>query len=293
MTVSRLHDVLVELFRCRPALAGELLGQLLGRGLPAWHEARLESGELTALAPTQYRADAVVTLAARGSPTLSVVVEVQLRRDDDKRYSWPVYLATLRERLRYSAVLLVICVDDTTARWCAAPIELGPGSVVRPVVVGPGRVPMVTDIEQAVDSPELAVLSAMAHGTGPEQENVFRALLGGLAKTDQHHAKLYADVVLAALPAAARQCLEALMDLATYEYQSDYARRYFTEGKAEGTAEGEAKGEADALLTVLSARGIDVPDDARARITGCTDVEQLRTWIRRASTAASIHEVLA
>jgi hypothetical protein len=78
------------------------------------------------------------------------------------------------------------------------------------------------------------------------------------------------------------------MDLATYEYQSEYARRYFFEGKAEGTAEGEV----DALLTVLSARGIDVPDDARARIAGCTDVQQLQTWIRRASTATSIHEVL-
>jgi hypothetical protein len=74
------------------------------------------------------------------------------------------------------------------------------------------------------------------------------------------------------------------MDLATYEYQSEYARRYFFEGRAEG--------EADALLTVLSARGIDVPDDARARIAGCTDVQQLQTWIRRASTATSIHEVL-
>lgn len=86
------------------------------------------------------------------------------------------------------------------------------------------------------------------------------------------------------------------MTSATYEYQSDFARRYFfqgkSEGRAEGKAEGEAKGEAKALLTVLEARGIDVPGPARHRITECTDTNQLETWIRRATTATTIDDVL-
>lgn len=70
----------------------------------------------------------------------------------------------------------------------------------------------------------------------------------------------------------------------TYQYQSDFARKYIAEGRAEG--------EATALLAVLGARGIDVSGDARARIASCTDLDQLTTWIRRAATADSIDDVL-
>jgi hypothetical protein len=45
------------------------------------------------------------------------------------------------------------------------------------------------------------------------------------------------------------------------------------------------------LLAVLAARGIEVPDDVQARITGCTDLEQLETWIRRAATADSVQDL--
>lgn len=78
----------------------------------------------------------------------------------------------------------------------------------------------------------------------------------------------------------------------TYQYQSGFARRYFGRGKAEGKAEGVAEGEAHALLSVCAARGIDVPEDAQARITGCTDLDLLEIWIGRAATATSIDEVL-
>jgi len=77
------------------------------------------------------------------------------------------------------------------------------------------------------------------------------------------------------------------MTARTYEYQSDFVRRYVFQGRAEGRAEGEAT----ALLAILDARGIDVPDDARARITGCSDLVQLDTWIRRAATADSIDDL--
>jgi len=47
------------------------------------------------------------------------------------------------------------------------------------------------------------------------------------------------------------------------------------------------------LLTILTARGIQVPDDTHARITNCTDLNQLDTWIQRASTATTIHDILS
>jgi hypothetical protein len=285
---SHLHEALTELFRHRPALAAELLTGALGVPVPPWRRAQLAAADLTDLAPTEYRADAVVTLAAEEAPVLAVVIEVQLRRDPAKRRTWPVYLTTLHARLRCPAVLLVVAPDAGTAAWCAVAIPLGhPGFVLTPLVLGPDRVPVVTDAGTAGAAPELAVLSAMAHGDHPDREKVLHALLVALRTMDHDHASLYADIVLATLPEATRHYLEALMALGTYEYQSDFARRYFAQGKTEGKTEGEAA----ALLAVLAARGIEVPAEARDRITGCTDLDQLDTWVRRASTASSIGDL--
>lgn len=286
--VSQLHEVLVELFHRRPELAAELLAAADGVTVPQFEEARLEACELTDLAPTEYRADTVVLLSAREGPALAVVVEVQLSRDPGKRWSWPVYLPTLRARLRCPAVLLVLCASDKVAEWCGAPIEVGhPGYALRPLVIGPHGIPLVNDPAQASQNPELAVLSAMAHGGDPGGEKVLCALLAGLQTVDDDVAKLYADQVMAALPAAAQACWEDMMAIGTYEYQSDFARRYYGQGRAEGEADGEAK----ALLRVLAARRIAVSDDARDRIMGCTDIDQLERWLDRAVSVSSVEEL--
>src|SRR4051794_33393542 len=78
---SHLHEVLIEMFRGRPALAAELLGGPLHVAVPDFHAARLSSGELTDVAPTEYRADAVVTLdGGQGGTVLAVVVDATTGR---------------------------------------------------------------------------------------------------------------------------------------------------------------------------------------------------------------------
>jgi len=286
---SSRHQALIEIFKHRPSLAAELLTEALGHHLPAYDDASVVSADLTDLTPTEFRADAVITLTDAGSSVSAIVVEVQLRRDADKLWTWPVYLATLRARHRCPTVLLVVCVETGVAAWCAAPIDLGhPGWTLRPVVLGPERVPVVTDAEHAERAPELAVLSAMAHVRHPDWTKVADALiraLDALGTVQLARANDYTDVVLAALPAAARATLEAIMTASTREYQSDFARRYYFQGRAVG--------EASAVLAVLDARGIKVPDEARERITNSTDLEQLDAWVRRAATATSVDELFA
>jgi predicted transposase/invertase (TIGR01784 family) len=87
------------------------------------------------------------------------------------------------------------------------------------------------------------------------------------------------------------QELARLRLLAQTTYLTDM-RASLAKGRAEGRAEGEAKGKADALLQLLEARGIAVPEDARVRIMACQDIAQLETWLRRAATAAAVDEVL-
>ncbi|GII89131.1 hypothetical protein Ssi03_71210 [Sphaerisporangium siamense] len=259
--------------------------------VPEYHEARIESGDLTQCPPVEYQADAVVTFS-NGKPVLTVVVEVQRAVDHGKRWSWPVYLAAVRARARCPAILLVVCTDARTARWCAEPIEMGhPGWRLAPMVVSPEVVPVVTDPTEAIRVPELAVLSALAHGGDVGGQRVLEALLTALSTLEEGQAKLYADFVMMKLPEAASKQWEVLMAAGTYEYQSDFARKYFAEGKQEGIDEGIAAGKADAIVMILSGRSIVVTQEARSRIESCTDVAQLDEWLQRALTAVTVEDL--
>ncbi|GAA3189628.1 hypothetical protein ACFO1B_36965 [Dactylosporangium siamense] len=285
---TQLHETVIAMFRERPALAAELLEGPLHAGVPSFNEARLSPGDLTDVAPAEYRADAVVTLSNQKRTVLAVVVEVQLKADARKRRSWPVYVATLHARLKCPVALLVVCPAQQVARWSAAPISIGPpGSVVTPVAVGPDQIPLVTDLTIARKSPELAVLSTLAHGGRTDPQPLFEALLTGLHVIDQEQADLYTDLVLTVLPAAARAYLEALMTTTAHQYQSDFARRNFSAGEARG----EARGEAKAVLVVLDARGVTVSEEQRTLIADCTDQDQLETWLRRVGTAEKIQDL--
>lgn len=238
---STLHEMLIEMFRLRPSLAPELLAGVLGVCVPVFDVARLDPADCTDLVPTEYRADAVVVLSDGSEPVLAVVVEVQLGRDRDKRWSWPVYLTTLRARLRCPAELLVVCPDGAVAGWCAVPIELGvSGSRVVPLVVGPDLVPMLTDAGQAGRSPELVVLSALAHGGDPDRYGVLDALLGVLSSVEKQHRFLYLELVYAALPEAAREHLEALMSTQPDEQLSELAQWLIAEGERRGQRRGQS-----------------------------------------------------
>ncbi|MCF6523524.1 hypothetical protein [Streptomyces sp. JJ36] len=63
--------------------------------------------------------------------------------------------------------------------------------------------------------------------------------------------------------------------------------------RAEGRIQGRIEGRVESILLVLEKRGIEVPDEARERITTCRDFGILRTWFTRAATVASADELFA
>jgi hypothetical protein len=86
--------------------------------------------------PATYSADLVVTLGER--PSCVVVVEVQRRRSNKERRSWPLYMSHLWARYGCPVFLLILAPSEYVARWCAKPIALGhPGLVLQPIVAGP------------------------------------------------------------------------------------------------------------------------------------------------------------
>lgn len=229
------------------------------------------------LIPVSYRAD-VLLLLVEDMPVFALVVEVQLARDGDKRLSWPLYVTAARARHRCPAGLLIYAPDDAVARWCAEPIELGqPGSAFRPLVCGPQAIPKLIDPTEAVKHPYRAVLSAIAHGWEPEAEAIGRAALRAVEALPSDERATWEEVILAGLDEAARKALEAWMNLQGYPEKSRFYQL----------------GEATAVLKILSARGLQVSDVARARIVACTDPAVLERWIERAMTVAAADELFA
>jgi hypothetical protein len=272
------HESLVLLFRNQPELAAQLLRDALHLELPAYTEARLASSDLTEVVPTEFRADAVVLLVD-GRPVLGIIVEAQLSRDERKRFSWPAYISVLRARHECPVELLVLTPDRAVAAWASAPIKLDLVGhlVLCPRVLGPDGVPIITDPEQAKRTPELAVLSALAHG-GDEPElagKVGAAAIIAALGLDQERAALYSHLIDAALSNAARSALEALMQTQSIPIKSEFARIQ------------RASAQAEAILLVLEGRGLAVSAGQRERILACSDLELLKTWLRRAGIVAN------
>ncbi|HEY5569788.1 MAG TPA: DUF4351 domain-containing protein [Gammaproteobacteria bacterium] len=294
---SQLHEALLLLFRNRPALAPEPLRDALRVALPPYTQVRIDSAELTEIQPAEYRADLVVLLLD-GVPVLGIVIEAQLSPDGRKRFVWPVYVVNLRARLEVPVCLLVVTSDEPTARWAATPIDLGGDNRFVPLLLGPSGVPEVTDEAQAQNDPELAVLSAMAHGQGVDYGKAARiALAAQIASLglDEDRSRLYFDLVLASLNEAARRELKT-MDPAKYEYQSEFAKRYVAqgrlEGKVEGQAEGELRGRADLVTRQLTLRFGSLAPEALEQIAAAS-IEELDAIGERLLTAQTLQQALS
>lgn len=295
------HEVMLQLFRNRPELAVTLLRSLTV-AIPDHVSVEVGSAEFNQVVPTEYQADTVVLVRATTSPStplLAIAVEVQLRVDPRKRFTWPLYQAALRARHECEACLLVLTGSDRVATWASQTIELGPGNRMQPYVMGPRHLPRINSVEEARRAPELAVLSAMAHGEHCSLATA-AATLAAVAELTEDEAKLYSDCVLAALGPAARRAMEEMMALENYQPRSELVREWLAEGKAkglaegkaEGLAEGKAEGKAEALLTIVWARGLACSEEQAERIRTCRDSSLLSGWLSRVVEVHSVDELL-
>jgi hypothetical protein len=282
---SHLHESHLLLFRNQPTLAAELIRGALHGAIPNYHHARVASSELTDIQPAEYRADLVIELH-EDAPVFGIVLEVQLSVDERKRFVWPAYVANLRARLSCPVCLLVVTADEAVARWAAKSVQLGGLHQFTPYVLGPSGVPQVIDEDEARANPELAVLSAMAHGRDADIERSARiATVAQLASADldADRSTLYFDLIYHSLGEAARNALNT-MQPRKYEYQSDFARRYF--------AQGEAEGRSALILRLLELRFGQLNADIRSAVRSAP-IPDLDAIGERLLTAKSLDEALA
>lgn len=298
------HEGLVELLRSKPAFGAQLLRDLLGIDVPWGSHARLSEETHRKFPSITRHADAVILFdggASKRRPVFGSIFEVQLYRESRKRYSWPFYAVAARARYKCPFVVTVVTLDAKIARWAARPINLGDQSIFQPRVIGPANVPRVTDREQALRHPQLAMLSVLVHGGGEVDTAVLigRAAIHAISLLPDDPRLLYCDLIEHALSNAARKAL--IMDPETGKFFSVTNRKAYARGKAQGAsqaqakakAEGRAEGLASWLLICVKRRGLTPSAKQHHQIASCTDVATLHRWLDRVPAAASVADLLS
>jgi hypothetical protein len=295
---SQRHEILVELIRHRPELVTALLALVDAALVPEVPHAVYvpTPGEIAGVAHEQYRADLVLrcTVPGRARAAHAFVVEVQLAPDPDKDLTWPMYAACVRVRDRCPVTLVVLTLRERTARWAAAPqsLSIGGPAVVAPVVIGPAQIPRITELEQARALPELAVLSAAAHGRTHGAEHIAHAAIVACAALDTWHHALYADFVIGCLSPEARRALEVIMPLERFLPMSDIGKEIYAKGRKGGLSDGRKEGLRGLLIRQLTRRFGSLPEAAMSRIQAAGP-EQLESWGERLLSASSLDDVFA
>jgi hypothetical protein len=288
------HNGLIEMFRENPALAPHFLAIVFHVDLPAHASVRVADSALDQLIPVEFRADLVLELLSdAGAVVLAIILESQRDKDPRKKFAWPVYWTVVRAERECPALVLVIAPDADVAAWAAEKIDLGLAlGSIQPLVLGPATLPVVTDLTVAANDVELAILSAMAHGNGPEGLVVVQTALTALGRLDHEHAAVYFQILWNMLREPMRRALETLVMERQTEGKATFppfAQQIFERG----IQEGELKGLRDALVRLLARAGIALTEDDRARVAACADTATLDRWIENVLGAKTAADVLA
>jgi flagellar biosynthesis/type III secretory pathway protein FliH len=95
-----------------------------------------------------------------------------------------------------------------------------------------------------------------------------------------------------ALPVQSRQVLEEQM-IKGYQYQSDFARKYYGQGLEEGHQEGRQEGLRDAVIALAHAKLGKLSDDDVAAIEAVSDLRVLTELITSLGQTNSVRKARA
>ena len=160
-------------------------------------------------------------------------------------------------------------------------------------MLGPDETPWVTTAEEAARSPELALLSAMAHGGDEHAAALVDALPSALLKLPREMLPGFLAMLYKALAPALRRQLERLMTTTFADVDlPPFIQKIIDVGLVRGKAEGRAIGRAEDILALLEIRGVAAPASVRTQVMACTDLPTLDHWFRRAAKLKSAAAVV-
>lgn len=312
--VGSTHEAMHRLFQHDPGVFARAFRALeLPFDDPA--EVAVLTNDLTEIRPLERRVDTLLQITTVSGDPFLLLVEAQGRQDPDKPSAWAYYLTYLHAKYRLGVVLLVVCQDVKTADWASRPIVLGlpqwASITVRPLVLGPHNVPVVTDPDVAATDIPLATLSAITHAKNPRIGAILKTLADALHELDnEEDLHVFAELTELGLGnTRAAKTWSKLMILDLSFYRSKTSQRLRAEGRAEGRVEGRVEGRMEGrfegrvegrleeviekTLRLLDARGIAVSAADAEHVRSCTDPGVLDRWFDRAITASDIEEVFA
>jgi hypothetical protein len=253
---SVLHKAIIDLIQDTPALAVRLAQPALP-GLKPDARAELRPTEL---AQSSLMADLVLRLGGP-PPTHTLVVEVQLKVDREKRFVWPAYVSAAHHRYKLPVTLLVVTPSRRVARAARAPLSFdGHGPTLRPLVIGPDDLPVLLRPEEAAQDLDYAALSALAHLRHPKRAKIAGALLQALRDLPPGTAVSYHQLMRAVLGPVVEEAAMlkpnrlyvpetiALVAEAEERGEARGEQRGRAEGEQRGRAEGEQRGRAEGEL---------------------------------------------
>ncbi|MFF9400954.1 hypothetical protein [Streptomyces sp. NPDC014744] len=136
----------------------------------------------------------------------------------------------------------------------------------------------------------LATLAVITHAGDPDIGTMLKTLSTALRDVPETIADPIVELTAQGLgnrPAAQQWRNLVAVDLSFYK--SALSEEIRDEGRAEGRAEGIAR----SVLLLLDQAGVNVSDEARARILGCGDAETLSRWLLRAPNASIVEDIFA
>jgi hypothetical protein len=300
------HDAITHLVEHDPeiavTIARDYLGEPIPFGMPAW----LASPRFNDRPSTDFDCDAVVVVGSRHNPLRVLAVEAQQAQSEEKRQKLAKYAAELWVMLNCPIDVIVICPDEATCDYYAAPFRTSlPGYIHTALPLNPGRIPVITDAEQMAKDPGRADLILAFHSDIPEVVEAFAKGMDMLGEAGRDYYQ-YGLGLVTGLP---RKRLEELM--AGRFYISEWAKKAYAEGLAQGQAEalpralavGRTEGRTEGLTAgrieavregitrILELRKLEVTTEERVRILTCHDLVLLRAWHERAVTAKSTAEI--
>ncbi|MFJ4620615.1 hypothetical protein [Streptomyces sp. NPDC088812] len=284
--VNSSHEAMHRIFQEYPGLFTGV-SKVLGLPVVQPTSVTVLPTDVTETQPVERRVDTLLRL--EGDAPLLLAVEAQRAKDPDKPASWAYYLSFLYTKYKTPPLLLVVCQDRATAEWAARPVSIGPewwaALTLRPLVAGPHNMPFITDPEEAGADLALATLCAITHAKDRDVNGILKALSTALQDVPETVADPIIELTTRGLDSVRRaaEIWRTLVAVDLSFYKSSISEEIRDEGRAQGRAED--------ILLVLEARGLNVPEETRERVTGCDDPDLLRQWLTRAVTVSSAEDI--
>jgi hypothetical protein len=307
--VTPQHEAMHRIFQHDRELFARTMHHVFHEDVPVPLTVSILDTDMTEARPHIRRGDSVLLaelLVEGKEDKYIVIVESQMRRDEEKERRWPYYIAYLHDKYECPVVLLVVCNDVATSAWARTPITVGLSGltcmIVLAWVLGPDNLSPVTDPVQAKEDVGLAVLAAITHSQSGQINEILDALAEALDTIDTSTATVLAELAEAGLADTDGLLIwRALMATSTYPYVShlrsqgreEGRQEGLQEGRQEGRAEGRQEGRAEAIVQVLMTRHVQISDADRERILACREDDTLTSWLERAALITDVGELFA